>query len=135
VQDHIGFLAHGTQDLAAGERGTDSVSIRTRVRSQQESVALLDLFENLAKHFLPDAPIDLTVELSAPFLITFQQLINSGRVRLRAVQLKIQLWRTAQVQTLSHFTADETNCCRQSLQRALGFFVIPFDNHENPGGP
>jgi hypothetical protein len=151
VQDNIGFFAHGTKHLAAGERRTDRVSIRAGVRSQQESVALLDLFENLAQHIYltlryrldcgrrhprPDYVLrrpSSIVELSTPFLIAFQQLINPGRVRLRAVQLKIQLWRTAQVQTLRDFTADETNCCRQSLQRAFSFFIIALDYHEDPG--
>src|ERR1700680_146149 len=63
-------------------------------------------------------PSDL---LSAPFLVAFQKLVDSCGVRLRAIQLKIQLGWTAQVQTLSQFTADETHGSRQTLQRAFTF--------------
>src|SRR5579863_4021375 len=79
-------------------------------------------------------PIDSTLELMTPFLVTFQKLIDSGCVSLRAVQLKIQLRWTAQVQTLSHFTANETNRRRQPLQRAFGFLVVALNDHENPRG-
>src|SRR5580692_197228 len=110
------------------------------MRSQQETVALLDVFENLVQHCCtPDSIVEAErprpssiVKLMTPFLVTFQKLIDSGCVSLRAVQLKIQLGWTAQVQTLSHFTANEADRRSQSLQRAFRFLVVALDDHENP---
>jgi hypothetical protein len=89
------------------------------------------MFEDLVQHLC----LHSADSLSAPSLVAFQQLVNSRCVRLRTVQLKIQLRWTAQVQTLRYFTANETNGRRQPLKGAFGFLIIALDNHENPGGP
>jgi hypothetical protein len=50
VQNDIGLLAHGPQDLAAGKGGANGVTIGTRVRSEHEALALFDLPEYVLKH-------------------------------------------------------------------------------------
>src|SRR5580700_1861417 len=50
VQNHVGVLPHGAQDLAAGEGGTDRVPVRTGMGSQQEPVTPLNMIENLFQH-------------------------------------------------------------------------------------
>src|SRR5579859_6751619 len=50
VQDDIGLLAHGAQNLTASQRGTDGVAIGTGVRSQHETLVLPDLPEHIFQH-------------------------------------------------------------------------------------
>src|ERR1700733_15134042 len=50
VQHHVGLLSHGTQNLAARQRRSYGVAVRPRVRRKHESVALLDLLENVLQH-------------------------------------------------------------------------------------
>src|SRR5580700_8161388 len=50
MQHNISLFAHGTQNLAAGQRGADSVSIGTGMRRQHESFALSDLPKNIFEH-------------------------------------------------------------------------------------
>ena len=42
--DYIRLLAHQAQNLRAGQRGADGVSVGARVRGQHEAVPLRDLF-------------------------------------------------------------------------------------------
>ncbi len=50
AQNDVGLLAHCEQYLAAGQRRTDGIAIRPRMRCQHEPVALLDVLENLFHH-------------------------------------------------------------------------------------
>ena len=50
VQHHVGLLPHGTQNLAARQRRPNGVAIGPGMRGKHESVALLDLMENVLQH-------------------------------------------------------------------------------------
>jgi len=44
MKHNIRLFAHSAQNLAAGERGTNGVPIRARVRGKQELIPLADVF-------------------------------------------------------------------------------------------
>lgn len=44
------MLAHQAQDLGAGQGRTHRIAIGTGVRGQQETAALIDMFEDLSQH-------------------------------------------------------------------------------------
>ena len=50
AQHNFRFFAHRAENLAAGQRRTDRIAIRPRMRRQQETVAPLDMFENFSQH-------------------------------------------------------------------------------------
>src|SRR5258708_28216276 len=58
VQYHIGLLAHGAQHLAARQRRSNGIAIRTRVRSQHESISLFDMSKNILQHRYAFLPLD-----------------------------------------------------------------------------
>src|SRR5208337_2070132 len=50
VQYNVGVLAHGAQHLAAGQRRSYGVAVRTGVRRQHESLMLSNLPQHVRKH-------------------------------------------------------------------------------------
>jgi hypothetical protein len=50
MQHHVGLLPHGPQNLTARQRRSDGIAIGPRMRRKHESVALLDLPENVPQH-------------------------------------------------------------------------------------
>jgi hypothetical protein len=70
--------------------------------------------------------------LLLPSIGTVQKLVNSGAELVRAIQLKMQLGRTAEVQILRDFTTDKSDGRSQSLQRPFRFFVISVERNEDP---
>ena len=53
VQNNIGLLAHGAQNLAAGERRPHGIAVGPGVRSQHESLVLSDLPEHILDVAMP----------------------------------------------------------------------------------
>ncbi|SPE45320.1 hypothetical protein SBA7_780001 [Candidatus Sulfotelmatobacter sp. SbA7] len=60
-----------------------------------------------------------------------QKLVNSGAELVRAVELKMKLGRTAEVQILRHLAAYKPDGRGQPLQRAFGFFVVSIERDED----
>jgi chromosome condensin MukBEF ATPase and DNA-binding subunit MukB len=50
MQHDVRLLSHGPQNLAAGQRRSDRVAVRPRVRREHEPFTLLDLMENVPQH-------------------------------------------------------------------------------------
>src|SRR5579864_8465339 len=50
AKDNLREFAHATQNFAARERGSNRVTIRTRVRREYKPLALLNLLENFVDH-------------------------------------------------------------------------------------
>ena len=123
-------FAHGTQNLAAGQRRSDGIAIRTRVRSEHEPVTLLDLMENVPQHgyafFLSDSyetsssfspaptilPLALSLAPSGPTGNTI--LARASAANVPPVHAGYILWR------------------RASLR---GFAPLPHRRHPHPPEP
>ena len=114
VQHDVGLLAHRAQNLAAGERRTDSVAIRPGVRCQHESFVLSDLpeyvFEHVARPSLHWIPCGVCV-----FFLPAPTILRPALFLFCPVQTEIQLGRSAEVQPLHQLVTDIFASCFQTF--------------------
>ncbi len=136
VQHDVGLLAHGAQDLAAGEGRSDRIAIGTSVRRQHEAIALLDLLKHIPQKIHGDVSLFLACLelLLAGIGLRFrslpgagQQLFYAGFLALGPVEAKEQFWRAAQAQARSQFVADVFARSLETLEASVGFIIIAVD--------
>src|SRR6185437_3530304 len=117
------------QHLIESQQRADCVTIGPRVRGEQKSVAPLDLLEDLVDHSerrTDTGDLCLSFPLRAP-----QQLVNTRRVLLRAVNHKHKLRSVAQAHTLCELVTNESLGCIQSFKclLCLLFIAVHPDEH------
>src|SRR6185312_1148945 len=110
------------QHLVEAKQRADRVAVRSRVRREQECIALVNLVEYLVDHGENERPspkLRPSSLLRAP-----EQLVNPRRVLLGAVDHKQKLGSVSQSHALGELMANETLGCVQSLQRLLSFVLF-----------